>query len=46
MGHAGAIVSGGRGTAAEKMRVLAEAGIRVVPTPAEIGRTVREVLGA
>jgi succinyl-CoA synthetase alpha subunit len=46
MGHAGAIVSGGRGTAAEKMRVLAEAGIRVVPTPAEIGSTVREVLGA
>ena len=46
MGHAGAIVSGGRGTAAEKMRVLAEAGIRVVDSPSSIGRTVREVLGA
>jgi len=46
MGHAGAIVSGGRGTAAEKMRSLAAAGIRVVPTPAEIGRTVQEVLGS
>ena len=46
MGHAGAIVSGGRGTAAEKMRALAEAGIRVVATPAEIGRTVQEVLGS
>ncbi len=46
MGHAGAIVSGGRGTAAEKMRVLAEAGIRVADSPSSIGSTVREVLGA
>jgi succinyl-CoA synthetase alpha subunit len=45
MGHAGAIVSGGRGTAAEKMRVLADAGIRVVASPSSIGLTVREVLG-
>jgi succinyl-CoA synthetase alpha subunit len=45
MGHAGAIVSGGRGTAAEKMRVLAEAGIHVVKAPSDIGRRVQEVLG-
>jgi succinyl-CoA synthetase alpha subunit len=45
MGHAGAIVSGGKGTAAEKMRVLADAGIRIVESPSSIGLTVREVLG-
>jgi succinyl-CoA synthetase alpha subunit len=45
MGHAGAIVSGGKGTAAEKMRVLADAGIRVVESPSSIGLTVHEVLG-
>jgi len=44
MGHAGAIISGGRGTAAEKMAALREAGIHVVETPAEIGETVRRVL--
>ena len=44
MGHAGAIISGGRGTAAEKMTALREAGIHVVETPAEIGETVRRVL--
>jgi succinyl-CoA synthetase alpha subunit len=46
MGHAGAIISGGKGTAAEKMKALREAGIHVVETPAEIGSTVRQVLGA
>jgi succinyl-CoA synthetase alpha subunit len=45
MGHAGAIISGGRGTAAEKMSALREAGILVVASPAEIGETVRQVLG-
>jgi succinyl-CoA synthetase alpha subunit len=45
MGHAGAIVSGGKGTAAEKMRVLADAGIRVVELLSSIGLTVHEVLG-
>ena len=40
MGHAGAIVSGGKGTAAEKMRVMAECGIHVVESPAEIGITM------
>jgi len=44
MGHAGAIVSGGKGTAAEKMKVLREAGIRVVETPAAIGETVEGAL--
>jgi succinyl-CoA synthetase alpha subunit len=37
MGHAGAIISGGKGTAADKMAALKAAGIAVVPTPAEIG---------
>lgn len=45
MGHAGAIISGGRGTAAEKMRAMEEAGIHVVRSPAEIGATVARVLG-
>jgi succinyl-CoA synthetase alpha subunit len=45
MGHAGAIVSGGRGTAAEKVRALREAGIHVVDSPAAIGATVGRVLG-
>ncbi len=45
MGHAGAIISGGRGTAAEKMRALEEVGVHVVRNPAEIGATVARVLG-
>jgi succinyl-CoA synthetase alpha subunit len=45
MGHAGAIISGGQGTAAEKMKALEAAGIRVVKTPAEIGETVIEAMG-
>jgi len=45
MGHAGAIISGGHGTAAEKMNVLEAAGIHVVETPAEIGEKMLEVLG-
>ena len=44
MGHAGAIISGGKGTAAEKMKALSEAGIRVVESPADIGQAVRESL--
>lgn len=44
MGHAGAIISGGKGTAAEKMKALQEAGIHVVKSPAEIGSTVKKVL--
>jgi len=45
MGHAGAIISGGHGTAAEKMNALEAAGIHVVETPAEIGEKMLEVLG-
>jgi succinyl-CoA synthetase alpha subunit len=44
MGHAGAIISGGKGTAQEKMAALEEAGIRVTRNPAEIGKLVKEVL--
>ena len=44
MGHAGAIVSGGKGTAAEKMRVMEACGIHVVETPADIGKTMAEAL--
>ena len=44
MGHAGAIISGGHGTAEEKMRALQNAGIRVVKTPAEIGEKMLESL--
>ena len=44
MGHAGAIISGGKGTASEKMAALQDAGIYVVPTPADIGEKMVEVL--
>jgi succinyl-CoA synthetase alpha subunit len=44
MGHAGAIVSGGKGTAADKMAALREAGIEVVDTPAAIGETMKRAL--
>jgi succinyl-CoA synthetase alpha subunit len=43
MGHAGAIISGGKGTAQEKVAALKAAGIRTTPSPALIGQTMREV---
>jgi succinyl-CoA synthetase alpha subunit len=44
MGHAGAIIAGGKGTAAEKMAAMTEAGIHVVKSPADIGARVVEAL--
>lgn len=44
MGHAGAIISGGQGTAAAKMEVMASCGIHVVESPAEIGVTLAKAL--
>ena len=44
MGHAGAIIAGGKGTAAEKMRALSDAGVKVVKSPADMGSAVKELL--
>jgi succinyl-CoA synthetase alpha subunit len=46
MGHAGAIISGGKGTASEKFAALQAAGIHVVESPAEMGATMKRALGA
>jgi succinyl-CoA synthetase alpha subunit len=45
MGHAGAIIAGGQGTAAEKMEALTKAGAHVVKSPADMGTKMREILG-
>ena len=44
MGHAGAIISGGQGTAEEKMKVMKRCGIKVVKSPADLGKTIQKVL--
>jgi succinyl-CoA synthetase alpha subunit len=46
MGHAGAVISGGKGTAAEKFRVLEAAGVHTVHSPTEMGARMRAVLSA
>ncbi|MCP4656563.1 MAG: succinate--CoA ligase subunit alpha [bacterium] len=45
MGHAGAIIAGGKGTAAEKMKAMRECGIHVVESPAEIGNAMAKAVG-
>ena len=44
MGHAGAIIAGGRGTAAEKIEAFRAAGVRIAPSPAELGTTMQDAL--
>lgn len=44
MGHAGAIISGGQGTAAEKMKIMKRCGVKVVKSPADLGKAIAKVL--
>jgi succinyl-CoA synthetase alpha subunit len=45
MGHAGAIISGGRGTAAAKIEALTDAGVVIAPTPTDMGRAMLDAMG-
>jgi succinyl-CoA synthetase alpha subunit len=44
MGHAGAIITGGKGSAEDKLEALQSAGVKISASPAEIGRTMRDLL--
>ena len=45
MGHAGAIIAGGKGSAGDKIEALTSAGVMISNSPAEIGRTMQKLLG-
>jgi succinyl-CoA synthetase alpha subunit len=44
MGHAGAIISGGKGTASDKIAALKDAGVKIAPTPSDLGTTLKSLL--